>query len=424
MSRKAIAGALLACALTVLGCGSRLPDEVAWVRQFGTAKRDQARAVCVDETGVYVAGFVEGSLPGEAPVGGADAFVRKYDLEGVEVWTRQFGGGGPDSATGCWADASGIYVVGHTRRTGPGVRLSGETQAFVRKYGADGALRWTREFGSVSVPYVGSVSVCSDPTGIYVAGGVSGALPGQTSAGGSDAFVRKYHADGTALWTRQYGGPQGDRATAVCVASGGVYLAGSTGGRLPGQPKGGNGDGFVAKYDAAGTQLWIHQFGGKHADMVNAVWADDTGVYVAGDTVGALPGETQIGGSWDAFVKKYDPDGGELWTRQLGTGHPIGARALVGALDGVLVAGGTAGSFSRLRTTGEWDVYVRHYSANGAAMRTTEFSDGKVAGALAIAAGEGAVYVAGDAYGSLPGFKNAGGTDAFVAKVIVREAKE
>jgi len=421
MSRKAIVGALLTCMCGALGCAARLPDEVVWARQFGMTGRDEARGVCADATGMYVAGFVEGTLPGQTSPGGADAFVRKYDHEGVEVWTRQFGGEGPDSATGCCVGASGIYVVGHTQRTGPGVRLSGETQAFVRKYGADGALRWAREFGNVAVPYLGSVAVCSDRTGVYLAGAVSGALPGQTSAGRDDAFVRKYDADGNEEWTRQFGGPQGERAAAVCVGSGGVYVGGSTSGRLPGQPKGGNGDGFVAKYDAAGTQLWIHQFGGKHLDMVNAVWADDTGVYVAGDTVGALPGETQIGGSWDAFLKKYDPDGGELWTRQFGTGHPMGARALAAAPDGVLVAGATGGSFWRRRTTGQWDVYVRHYAANGAAMRTTELSDGKVAAALAIAASEGAVYVAGRAHGSLPGFKNAGGTDAFVAKVIVPE---
>ena len=46
-------------------------------------------------TGLYVAGFVTGLLPGQTGGGGGaadvDAFVRKYDFNGNELWTRQFG---------------------------------------------------------------------------------------------------------------------------------------------------------------------------------------------------------------------------------------------------------------------------------------------------------------------------------------------
>ena len=52
--------------------------------------------LCVD---VYVGGLTSGALPGQVNAGtipgsmpsGADAFVRKYDFNANELWTRQFG---------------------------------------------------------------------------------------------------------------------------------------------------------------------------------------------------------------------------------------------------------------------------------------------------------------------------------------------
>ena len=45
---------------------------------------------------------------------------------------------------------------------------------------------------------------------------------------------------------------------------------------------------------------------------------DGLGVYVVGTTNGALPGQTAHGQN-DVFVRKYDPAGNYLWTRQFGT---------------------------------------------------------------------------------------------------------
>jgi hypothetical protein len=67
--------------------------------------------------------------------------VSKYDAASNEVWTRQFGtssddghygiGGGPN---GVAADASGVYVFGHTFGAFPGQTKAGLfTNAFVAK---------------------------------------------------------------------------------------------------------------------------------------------------------------------------------------------------------------------------------------------------------------------------------------------------
>ena len=72
-------------------------QEVEWIRQFGAPNIEEVSGVAVDASGVYVVGATTGYLEGEAPWhtvfpgGRSDGFVRMYDLNGVEVWTDQFG---------------------------------------------------------------------------------------------------------------------------------------------------------------------------------------------------------------------------------------------------------------------------------------------------------------------------------------------
>ena len=81
--------------------------------QFGTSDVTEANAVFADSSGVYVVGLVEGSLPDQTSEGGLDAFIRKYNSDGDEEWTRQFGTSERDVASGVSADSSGgVYVVG------------------------------------------------------------------------------------------------------------------------------------------------------------------------------------------------------------------------------------------------------------------------------------------------------------------------
>src|SRR3989338_2968921 len=88
--------ALVICAWTPWSSHTLISAEPApplqWLRQFGSAGPafDQAQAVDSDGS-LYVAGHTDGTFPGEAAAGGFDAFVRKHDPDGALLWTRQFG---------------------------------------------------------------------------------------------------------------------------------------------------------------------------------------------------------------------------------------------------------------------------------------------------------------------------------------------
>ncbi|HLF85583.1 MAG TPA: hypothetical protein VI584_00715, partial [Nitrospiria bacterium] len=59
------------------------------------------------------------------------------------------------------------------------------------------------------------------------------------------------------------------------------------------------------------TIQWTRQFGDSVSTHASGVSVDASGVYVAGDTQGTLPGQTSSGGIDDTFVRKYDLDGNE-----------------------------------------------------------------------------------------------------------------
>ena len=66
-----------------------------------------------------------------------------------------------------------------------------------------------------------------------------------------DAVVVRLSAGGETTWMRQFGSSNLDDPFGVSVNASGIYVAGLTGGSLPGQKNAGNVDAFVAKLDLA-----------------------------------------------------------------------------------------------------------------------------------------------------------------------------
>lgn len=120
---------------------------------------------------------------------------------------------------------------------------------------------WIDQFGTLGYDTVDDVA--ADAQYAYAAGrvGYDQALPGEVSAGGTDAFVRAYEPDGTVAWTRQFGTSGFDGFPVIATTQDGVVLAGATTGQFPGQPQSGAVDVFVRRYSASGTLLSTTQFG-------------------------------------------------------------------------------------------------------------------------------------------------------------------
>ncbi|MEJ2668119.1 MAG: SBBP repeat-containing protein [Deinococcales bacterium] len=335
-----------------------------WVRQLGTSAQDDGYDVAVDSAGnAFVVGRTYGAMPGQASAGLSDAFVAKYDVQGTLLWVRQFGTSAADEGHGVAADGVGnVFVVGNTAGAFPGQLSAGLADVFVAKYSSQGTQLWARQFGSSNGDFGTDVAVDGDGNAL-LAGSTYDALPGQTSAGGADAFLAKMDGQGGVLWVRQFGTSAGDGVDGVALgADGSTVVVGSTSGTLPGQVGAGSVDVVVAAYDAQGSSQWTLQFGTAGADYGRDVAIDGMGnAVLIGETDGSLPGNVNLG-LLDALVAKVDDEGTLVWTRQFGSSATeFGAGVAVNSVGEAIATGYTAGTLPGQTSLGAADALLVKY---------------------------------------------------------------
>jgi hypothetical protein len=409
-----LVGMILASSLTPAQASAR---SIAWVDQFGSRSSESGTwGLDVFANGVFTGGRTFGSLPGQVSRGDADAWIRRTNARGSAVWTVQFGTPAFDNVEDVDATSSGVYVLGATRGALGGPSAGG-TDAYLAKFDRDGKRLWTTQFG-VRLDDWG-ISVVEGKAGIYVYGQTFGAFPGYRNQGGGDLFIALFDRQGSMRWIRQFGSSGHEEPWAAEVTRGGVYINGYTDGRLGGA-RIGSWDAYVAFISDEGRVVWLRQFGSARADFASGLSADASGVYVSGQTYGALPGATN-GGRSDAFVRKFSPNGVILWTRQFGTmkNDAAGAAALVHGE--VVVVGSTAGAFPDLANLGGSDVFARAFDASDGDVSWT-FRFGTTArDTVGWALGDAnRVFVIGDTSGTFPGGASAGSVDTYLARIDVR----
>ena len=121
------------------------------------------------------------------------------------------------------------------------------------------------------------------------------------------------------IWGRQDGTVADDQATAVAVGDGNnVYVAGTTDGTFSGQASAGGQDAFIRKYDATGQLLCTHQFGTSGDETVSGIKYAAPNVYVSGGTSGTFADNSSTGGT-DLYVRQYDLNCHSVWTQQFGS---------------------------------------------------------------------------------------------------------
>ncbi|MFA5551075.1 MAG: SBBP repeat-containing protein [Trueperaceae bacterium] len=338
-------------ALLVTAAGYVAP---MWSRQFGTSTDDRGSAlVAASDGSVVVVGTTGGTLPGSATPGteSRGVFVTKYGADGTNLWVDQFGvdaADSPVSVNGVALDSlNNVIVVGSTNGPLPDNVLLGGSDAYIAKFSPDGALLWLSHFGSAGDDSAKAVAV-DDSDNILIVGSTTGALPGGTPAGNYDAYVAKFSSDGSNTWVTQFGSYASDDADGLVIADdGSVFVYGTAGGPLPGNVHGGGtlSDAYVGKFDGDGGLEWLTQLGTAERDQITAIaLAADGGVALGGFTSGAMPGAGSNAGSSDAFVGMLAANGDTEWVHQFGTADDDQLNHLVMDSDGagIVVVGSTA----------------------------------------------------------------------------------
>lgn len=173
----------------------------------------------------------------------------------------------------------------------------------------DPTLQWGTYFGGNDVDYISDVVIGKDGM-VYVTGATNSAANivttgayqstygGGSAYFGNDAFISKFNPDGTCIWSTYYGTADEDAAKSISKdTSGNLYIAGytfstsglaSTGALHP--ASGGSYDAFIAKFDTSGERIWGTYFGGEGDDGWGpiALHGDRFGnIYLTGQTTSA-----------------------------------------------------------------------------------------------------------------------------------------
>jgi predicted GH43/DUF377 family glycosyl hydrolase len=448
---------------------------LVWGSYLGGSGSEQAQKIAVDGSGnAYVTGnTASADFPTDNGYdttygGGSDGFVTKISATGASVvWSTYLGGSGMDGTGPIAVDASGnVYTSGITQSSDfpvlGGFDLTysgGADDGFVTKISASGAsLVWSTFIGGSAGENVTGLAI--DGSGNVFIGGytqssgfpVTGGAYDTSHNGGSDAFVAKVDASGTALtWCTFVGGSGYDDIAGSGLAidgAGNVYFCGTTeSSDFPTSgydtTYGGARDGFVAKLAAGGASLlWATYLGGSGEDSAYQVAVDGSGnAYVTGytdssDYPTATPFDPTRGGTRDAFVTKVDASGSSLaWSSYLGgdagAGYEAGSDIVVDGSGNLYITGySTSADFPTLgaydaATNGGEDAYVTKLNGAGATIVWSTYLGGTSSdrGQAIVVDGAGCAHVTGQTqstdFPTPNGFDTVhnGGRDVFLTKL-------
>jgi hypothetical protein len=312
---------------------------------LGGSGTDGANAIALDTSGnTFLAGFTDSpdfpTTPGvlQGTYGGnQDAFLAALNASGSGLlYATYLGGSGSDTAEGIAVDASdNAVVVGYTDSSNFPLASALQTayggggdDAFVSKVNATGTtLLFSTYLGGSGTDQASAVAL--DTSGNVYVTGLTGSSnfptvnPFQGSlAGGTDAFVSKLNAAGSALTFSTFiGGSADDLATAIALdSSGNVYCVGQTASadfplasELESQPA--PEEAFVTELGPSGSSLVFSTFlGGSSVQEANGIAIDpSSNLYVAGftasqdfpATLGAF--QTTLTSTSNAFVAMISP---------------------------------------------------------------------------------------------------------------------
>lgn len=314
--------------------------------------------------------------------GNYDIYVARLDPAGAAlIYSTYIGGTGSDSALALRVDAAGYAVVcGQSQSTDapttPGAydtTHNGGQDVYVAKLDPIGRnLVFGTYIGGTGSDYGAAMDLGPQGQAVITGYASHASYPVTANvfqgahAGAFDAFVASLDSSGASLLFSTFlGGKGNDIGYALAVDGAGVVtVAGETDGSTGNfpvtagafdtsfnSPSTATRDAFVARLDAAGSQLIYSTFlGGSAMDQARGLFLEPDGsAVVTGNTASTdfpvTPDaiQTACAGARDAFVSRLDPTGSILaWSSYLGgTGEDYGDAAAMARLGQALVASNT-----------------------------------------------------------------------------------
>ncbi len=260
-----------------------------WTKVLGGFFFDYIVAIAVDPNdNIYATGC-------KSSGGSCDVYIGKFDSSGNSLFTAIIGGGDVDVGTSIAVDSvNGVfYVAGYTSSSMfynvPITSGTGIYDAFLLKLNSTTGAVISNTQRGVAGAHLAYEGMTLDSTGAVWATGYTTAPTylGMTNKGSFDIVIQKFSPSGTSLFTGLLGGIGQDRGFGIAAdVSNNVYVVGGCGNSIDSQPRVGEQDIVLIKYNSAGTKLWTKIFGSAYSETPNDIAVDSALglIYITGLT--------------------------------------------------------------------------------------------------------------------------------------------
>jgi len=444
-------------------------DPLVWATYYGGSGDDEFNSISTDsQDNIYIAGLTYASpdfptqqLPGaywqETNAGGEDedAFILKFNSQGVRQWATYYGGTGSDIFYSvCLDSQDNIVLSGCTTSPDfPTQQLAGAYwqtgnpiawDICIVKLNNQGIRQWATYYSGSGSDFGRSMCIDSRDN-VYITGETSshdlptqqlaGAYwqPDNTGPGLNDPFIIRFNNQGALVWATYYGSSDEDRGFCIRTDSqDNVYMTGYTYGTdFPVQQLAGaywqgnrigNTDAFLLKFDPQGVRQWATYYGGTGHELGYAIGFDsEDNVYFSGTTSSTdLPTQQLAGAFWqdtsggktDLFILKFNNQGVRQWaTYYGGSGDDYPNSICNDSQNNIYFTGNTASAdFPTQDLTGEYfqpdrygaqDAFILQFNNQGARQWATYYgSDGWDFGVDISVDSQDFVYFVGTAWGN------------------------
>jgi len=291
-----------------------------WMKTFGDTDFQIGNHVEQTIDGGFI---ITGTSDSEIDYGflNRDIYLLKTDENGIEEWTKTFGGTALEHGNMVQQTSDGGYIIAGTTTA-----VSSSKAVYLIKTDVNGDSLWTKTFEGVNITHANSVHQTTD--GGYI---ISGQFITNQMVSDSDIWLIKTDANGDIIWTNTFGAAGNDHSgESQQTTDGGYIIAGSIG-SIP----------LLLKTDVNGDSLWTKTFGGQDSGSYQSVKETTDGGYVIAGSI--IAGNVS---DYDVLLIKTDANGDSLWTKTFGAeGYDVAYHVEQTADGGYIITGSTP-SFS------------------------------------------------------------------------------
>lgn len=316
------------------------PDTL-WTRTFGGDSSDIGYQVqqTIDS------GFVIVGETKSFGAGNADVYLIRTNPDGDTLWTKTFGGTFYDIGNSILqTDDGGFIIVGETASFG-----TGNADVYLIRTNSNGDTLWTKTYGGTDSDRGYSIQK-TDDGGFIIAGETK-----SFGAGYYDVYLIRTNSNGDTLWTKTYGGTDGDQSYSICkTGDSGFVIAGQKEVFSVTNPD--NIDAFLIRLNSNGDTLWTKTYDVTDYDVGYSVQQTSYGGFIITGLIYTVDATTE-----DVHLIRTKSNGDTLWTRTFGGTSMDAGASVKQTFDGGYIIAGYTWSMG----AGFYDVYVIRVDAEG-----------------------------------------------------------